>query len=436
MAEEPHPAQNAAQPTDPPRMLAAVSPGSRPRFIEETGVRMRWVLIAAGCVLQLVNTIIPYPFFFFMVAVAVLYNGTIHLLLRRESVNFRILGVVTCTMDVLVSVALVYAGGDSDLYLWYFVLFIAHAARFSTRWAMVLTVVLIAAYVGGLLVRAAEISPAVLNWQTLFTRVLFALLATLLGGYLATQERQRFENILHQQREMFLLETHRRRMLQAIERYVGADVAKGILNDPDGVTALGGARRNVTVLFADIQGFTPMAALIPPERVVQLLNAYFTEVTKMVFQHGGALDKFIGDAVVAVFGVPQPREDDALRAVRAAMAMQSQLEHVRQEWKAIVGKHLKVRIGLESGWAIVGNIGSPQRMDYTVIGDVVNTASRLQNLAPPGSIVMGEATYAALAGKVPARLMPPTEIRGKEGAGLKLYEVAACEDSGAPATVS
>ena len=87
---------------------------------------------------------------------------------------------------------------------------------------------------------------------------------------------------------------------------------------------------------------------------------------------------------------------------------------MRQDWKALAGRDLKVRIGLYSGPAVVGNIGSPQRMDYTVIGDVVNTASRLQNLATPGSIVMGEATHAALGGKVPTRQLPPTEIRGKE----------------------
>lgn len=432
MAEDSHPPQDAAREPERLRMVAAVSAGSRPRFIEETGVRMRWVLIAAGCVLQVVNVIIPYPFFFVMVAVAVLYNGSVHLLLRREDVNFRVLGAVTGTMDVLVSVALVYAGGDNDLYLWYFVLFVAHAARFGAMWALALTVVMCAAYVGGLLLRAGSMNPAVLDWHVLFTRVLFAVLATLLSGYLAAQEKRRFESILHQQREMFLLEAHRRRMLHAIERYVGAEVAEGIFKDPDGITALGGTRRQVTVLFADVQGFTPLAALLPPEQVVRLLNAYFTEVTKIVFQHGGALDKFVGDAVVAVFGVPRPREDDALRAVLTAQAMQGQLQHVRQEWKALAGRELKIRVGVESGPAVVGNIGSPQRMDYTVIGDVVNTASRLQNLAAAGSIVIGPATYAALAGKVPVRLLPPTEIRGKEGV-QSLYEVVAAGQAPAEA---
>ncbi len=423
MADESHLQDVAPREPSGPRMAAAVSPHSRPRFIENTGVRMRWVLIAAGCVLQCVNTIIPYPFFFAMVAVAVLYNGSVQWALRREGVNFRLLGLVTGVMDVLVSAALVYAGGDNDLYLWYFVIFIAHAARFGTGWAIALTAVMSTAYVGGLLLRAAAMNPAVLDWHVLFTRVLFMLLATLLSGYLAAQEKRRFESLLNQQREMFMLQSHRQRMLQAIERYVGADVAEGILKDPEGMVALGGTRRYVTVLFADIQGFTPLTSALPPEQVVQLLNAYFTEITRIVFQHGGALDKFIGDAVVAIFGVPRRRDDDERRAVQAALAMQGQIEHVRQKWRALAGEDLKVRIGIDSGHAIVGNIGSPQRMDYTVIGDVVNMASRLQNLATPGTIVLGEATFAALGGEVPARALGPTAIRGKEGSPMNLYQI-------------
>lgn len=404
-------------------MIAAVSPGSRPRFIEETGVKMRWVLIASGCLLQLVNTIIPYPFFAVMLVIAVVYNGSIHWLLRHDWVNFRLLGIVTSTGDILVSIALVYAGGDNDLYLWYFVIFIAHAARFGTAWAMVLTAALGGVYVGGLLARAGRIDPAVLDWHVLFTRVLFMLLATLLCSYLATQERLRFRNLLNQQRELFVVQSQRQRMLEAIKRYVGTEVAADILNERDGIGALGGRRKQVTVLFADIQGFTPLAARLPPEQVVELLNEYFTAVTELVFKHGGALDKFIGDAVVAVFGVPRSRDDDALRAVHTAIAIERELGEVRRTWDARSGSPLQVRVGIDTGWAIVGNVGSPQRMDYTVIGDVVNTASRIQNLAQPGSILVSETTRGFLGDSVLLREFPEVEIRGKEGKPARLFEV-------------
>ncbi len=141
---------------------------------------------------------------------------------------------------------------------------------------------------------------------------------------------------------------------------------------------MGGRRQEVTVLFADIRNFTSMSEALAPEAVVEVLNTYFTEMVDLVFQYQGTLDKFVGDALMAVFGVPLPLPQAADRAVECALAMQ---RHLRQMQAAGLTPIQGMRIGINTGEAIVGNIGSDKRMDFTVVGDVVNVAARLQELA-------------------------------------------------------
>ncbi len=177
-------------------------------------------------------------------------------------------------------------------------------------------------------------------------------------------------------------------------RYVSPAVAEQILAEGDLQTA--GERREITVLFADIRGFTAIAEKLPPERVVALLNDYLAAMTEAVFQHGGTVDKFLGDGLMAVFGAPLAYADHATRALACAQAMQTAFRKLQPRWQAQGVSRLGLGVGLSTGEVIVGNIGSRQRLDYTAIGDAVNTAQRLQSLATDHQILLSAATRAQL----------------------------------------
>jgi len=166
---------------------------------------------------------------------------------------------------------------------------------------------------------------------------------------------------------------------RSLERYVSVEVAKEILERGDEVE-LGGIRRRITVAFCDIRGFTTLSEHHSPEEVVDLLNRFFTRISDPILRHGGTLDKYIGDAIMAFWGAPVARQDDPIRAVRCALDMLRESAAFSAELEAQGKAPLSVGIGINTGWAIVGNIGSPARMGYTAIGDTVNIASRLQDL--------------------------------------------------------
>lgn len=174
-------------------------------------------------------------------------------------------------------------------------------------------------------------------------------------------------------------ELERRKTKALFGRYVSPAVVEQLLANPDQVQ-LGGVRQDVTVMFSDIRGFTAYSEGRPPEEVVQRLNEYMTEMTAIIFRHGGMLDKYLGDGLMAVFGAPIPYPDHARRALAASLEMQKRLEELNQIWIARGEKTFKSGVGLNSGSVIVGNIGSPERMDYTVIGEDVNLASRLEGM--------------------------------------------------------
>jgi adenylate cyclase len=196
-----------------------------------------------------------------------------------------------------------------------------------------------------------------------------------------------------------------------ISRYVSPQMCEDILNNPS-LLQLGGQRRRVTVLFADIKGFTAISEKMEPEKVVEMLNTFFTEMVELVFQHQGALDKFLGDALMADFGVPVEIPEAASQAVACALAMQRRL----QEMQAAGLTRIKgMRIGINTGEAIVGNIGSDKRMDFTVIGDVVNVASRLQELTKEleADILVSEATFREVEGQFNFQALAPVVLRGR-----------------------
>ncbi len=197
-----------------------------------------------------------------------------------------------------------------------------------------------------------------------------------------------------------------------IARYVSPEMCEEILKNPE-LLQLGGRRQQVTVLFADIRNFTAMSEALAPEAVVEVLNTYFTEMVDLVFAHQGALDKFVGDALMAVFGVPLEVAQAPSQAVACALAMHRRLQEMKaQGLTPIAG----MRIGINTGDAIVGNIGSDKRMDFTVIGDVVNVAARLQELAKDleADTLVGENTFRAVEGKFNLMAGPAVVLRGRQ----------------------
>ncbi|MFT3774256.1 MAG: adenylate/guanylate cyclase domain-containing protein [Minicystis sp.] len=156
--------------------------------------------------------------------------------------------------------------------------------------------------------------------------------------------------------------------------------------------SLGGKRTAVSVVFADVVGFTPLAEAREAEQIVALLNELFSVLTEIVFRHGGTVDKFVGDCIMAVWGAPVAQADHAARALSAAEDMMRFLETANEEWKEKYDIEIRLGIGVNSGEAIVGNVGSSKRMEYTVIGDVVNVAARLEAIAQPNQVLVAEAT--------------------------------------------
>jgi adenylate cyclase len=164
------------------------------------------------------------------------------------------------------------------------------------------------------------------------------------------------------------------------------------------------------VLFADLANFTALAESLPPKQVVEVLNQIFERLTEEVFDLEGTLDKFRGDGMMAFFGAPLPMPDHPARAVECALRMQQRLAELNEKALATVA----MRIGINSGAVVVGDIGSPQRKDYTVIGDAVNVASRLESaVAEPGQVVIGHATYQHVKTHFECEELPEVLVKGK-----------------------
>ncbi|TMQ27323.1 MAG: HAMP domain-containing protein [Candidatus Rokuibacteriota bacterium] len=200
---------------------------------------------------------------------------------------------------------------------------------------------------------------------------------------------------------------------RAFTRYVAREVVTEILKDPDKIV-LTGERRDVTVLFCDVRGFTSISERLPPEEVVAMLNAFYTLMIDTTFKYDGTLDKFLGDGVMAVFGAPIYHGDHSLRAVRTALAMQAGMRELSARRVAEGKAPLTIGIGINAGDAVAGSVGTEARMEYTVVGDSVNLAARLESAAKPGQILIAGATYARVRDAVQARALGPMKVKGKE----------------------
>ncbi|MGH7720957.1 MAG: adenylate/guanylate cyclase domain-containing protein [Gemmatimonadaceae bacterium] len=196
------------------------------------------------------------------------------------------------------------------------------------------------------------------------------------------------------------------------ERYFAPNLAARIASAPDEVK-LGGDKRRVAVLFSDIRGFTTLSESMTPDDVASLLSEYFTVMVECVFRHGGTLDKFIGDAIMAQWGAPIGTPEDPERALAAALDMMRELEVLNAKWERERRPRLEIGIGLNLGEVFAGNIGSERRLEFTVIGDAVNIASRLCSAAEGGEILLTDELRRALSEPLPLREQASLELRGK-----------------------
>ncbi len=204
-------------------------------------------------------------------------------------------------------------------------------------------------------------------------------------------------------------------------RHFSPDVSRMLLEEESILdNPLSPSVKYVTVLFADIVNFTPLAEKMEPIELAEFLNNYFRLTSEAIFQENGTLDKFIGDAVMALFGAPYTREDDAARAIKAALRIYRGLEIYNST--AHEERKISIRIGINSGNVIAGNFGSMERMEYTVLGDTVNVAARIQATAEPGQILIGPETYRQVQGRFMFRYLGEKVLKGKSEA-IPIYEV-------------
>jgi adenylate cyclase len=201
---------------------------------------------------------------------------------------------------------------------------------------------------------------------------------------------------------------------QSFQRYVSAQIVEEILQSSEPVN-LQGQRKTVSILLSDIRGFTTLSEQLEPEDLVRFLNSYFSAMIDIIFEHEGMLDKFMGDAVLALFGALVTHKDDSLRAVKAAITMQEKLRELNDIWRTDGRPIIKIGIGISTGEVVVGNIGSERRMEYTVIGQDVNYAQRIEALTKdlPADILISESTYEKIRGLVVAEKFGPLTIKGK-----------------------
>ena len=209
----------------------------------------------------------------------------------------------------------------------------------------------------------------------------------------------------------------------AFRHYLSPEVISRIMEDPDRLK-LGGERRELTIFFSDLEGFTTLSEGLEPQELTQLLNEYLTDMTDIILESGGTLDKYEGDAIIAFWNAPADQPDHALRACRASVLCQRKLTERRAEFKERFGSELHMRIGLNSGPVIVGNMGSSQRFDYTVLGDAANLAARLEgaNKVFGTYLMISESTFEAVREEMLARELGSLRVVGRKQP-VRVYEL-------------
>lgn len=300
-----------------------------------------------------------------------------------------------------------------------------HWLRPVSSWATAIFIVLLGALIGLVIPRTrARVS---------LPLTVVALLATLVAGFILFDRGYIFDIVWPSiaivaayaavtLERRIASDRERREIRQAFSQYVSSAVVNAILEDPSKLK-LGGDRRRMTVLFSDIRGFTTISEGLAPERLVEVLNVYLNRMTEIVFEHGGVLDKYIGDAVMAFWNAPFDQPDHAKRAVRTAIAMRDALDAMNRSG-AFGGIDLHIGLGVNTGDMVVGNVGGKSRFDYTVIGDNVNLGSRLEGLTKEYGvgILVSEATQKEIADEILTRRLDKVAVKGKKEP-VVIYEV-------------
>jgi adenylate cyclase len=224
----------------------------------------------------------------------------------------------------------------------------------------------------------------------------------------------------------YVTEGRQRRQLRAVfDKYMSAEVVDEVMRHPEQVK-LGGDRKELTVFFSDVAGFTTISEQLSPEELVTLLNKYLSAMTKIIRVHRGNVNKYLGDGIMAIFGAPLGDPNHASLACYAALESQETLARLRQEWKAEGYPEIVARIGINSGPLVVGNMGSEERLEYTVMGDSVNLASRLEgaNKFYDTLILLGPRTYELAKADIEARPVDLLRVKGKKEP-VQVYELLA-----------
>jgi adenylate cyclase len=214
---------------------------------------------------------------------------------------------------------------------------------------------------------------------------------------------------------------------RSFEAYFPPTIVKKLMANPELVTA-GGQKKELTILFSDIKSFTTHSASLAPDEIRKLLNEYFDAMVEILFRYEGTVDKFIGDGLMVFFGDPEPQNDHALRCVRAAIDMQKKCRELKQRWVQEGRFPLMVRIGINTGPVVVGNMGSVRRLSYTALGANVNLAQRLESNAPVEGILISHRTNELIKDTIKTFRLDPIKVKGLEEL-IEVYEVPVEEES-------
>lgn len=214
----------------------------------------------------------------------------------------------------------------------------------------------------------------------------------------------------------------KRQVINSFKKYMAPQVIDQMAKDDEFEFELGGVRRDVAVLFVDIRGFTSLSEALTPEEIVRILNRYLTLTSECIFEYGGMVDKFVGDCTMAIFNAPNDQEDYVFKAVQAGILMKEKGEVLGKELEEEYGRRVSFGIGIHTGPAVVGNIGSERRMDYTAIGDTVNTASRIESKSGAGELLVSEEVFIQLEGRINAEFKEKMTLKGK-AKPVKVYIV-------------
>ena len=352
------------------------------------------------------------------------------LVVYRKKANLtwiRVMQFLSSTFEVcVVSTALYFFGGyntfKSHIFQVYYI-FIGLAAFRYSRTLTLYTGLLAAVQYAGLFIYNIAINGVVIGTLSeeylgpvvsvvgIIIKTSFLVLTSVLLSLTAKGYSQVINKVRIEEREIEQEKNRSLNLRNIMRRYFTKDVAEYIIQRGDNLT---GEKKEVSVLFCDLRNFTTLSEAMPTEKVFATLNYYLTKMADIVFEYGGTLDKYTGDGIMAVFGAPLQRGDDTLNAVRAAIKIKKQVAIINKTKDIDIRRNIQVGIGISTGEAVAGNVGSKERMDYTVIGGVVNLASRIENLNKRfgTTVLISEYTYEKIKDLVNANHLGRFRIRG------------------------